>query len=212
VPDVPIEAAIDHALTGRRLLDHPYYQAWQEGSLSPSDIASYAAQYRHFEQALPQILAATAARIDATEPRSLVEANLADEVATPTHLELFDRFAASLGATEADATEATQALVDLYRRAAEAGPVPALSVIGAYEAQAAGIAATKGGALRRHFAMAPEATDFWDVHAAIEADHAAWTTDALRALDAPTATVSEWATASAEAWWAFLDERQAALV
>ena len=212
MPGVPIEAAIETALTGRRLLDHPYYRAWQDGLLSTEDIGTYAGQYRHFEQALPEVLAAAAARIEADGPRSLVEANLNDEVATPTHLELFDGFARAVGAEpDAAPTGGTLALVDLYRSAAADSPVAALSVIAAYETQAADIAATKGGSLRRHLGLTAEATSFWDVHAAIEADHAAWTTDALRALDAPPDTVSAWATASAEAWWSFLDERQGAL-
>lgn len=213
MPGVPIDAAIDTALSGRRLLDHPYYQAWQEGRLTASDIAAYAGQYRHFEQALPEILAATAAQIDADASRALVEANLNDELSTPSHLELFDRFAGAVGGdVEAPATVATQSLVDLYRDAASDGPVAALSVIAAYETQAAGIAATKGASLRQHLALAGESTEFWDVHAAIEADHASWTADALRSLDAPEATVEAWATASADAWWAFLDERHRALV
>ena len=210
---MPVEAAIENALTGRRLLDHPYYRAWQEGSLSAEDIGVYAGQYRHFEQALPEVLAAAAARIDAAGPRALVEANLRDEVAEPTHLDLFDRFAAAVGAgTDAPATAGTQALVDLYRDAVADGPVAALSVIAAYETQAAGIAATKGSSLRQHLDLTPDATEFWDLHAAIEADHASWTADALTALDAPAETVSAWASASAEAWWSFLDERQSALV
>lgn len=210
---MPIDAAIATALSGRHLLDHPYYQAWQEGRLSASDIGAYAGQYRHFEQALPEILAATASQIDADATRALVEANRRDELSAPSHLELFDRFAGAVGAdVEAPATVATQSLVDLYRDAAADGAVAALSVIAAYEAQAAAIAATKGGSLRQHLGLASEATEFWDVHAAIENEHASWTTDALGALGAPEATVEAWATASADAWWAFLDERQSALV
>lgn len=212
MPDVPIEAVIENALTGHRLLDHPYYRAWQEGTLSSEDIGRYAGQYRHFEQALPEVLTATATQIDARRTRALVEANLHDELAAPTHLELFDGFAAAVGAEPAaPATARTQALVDLYRNAAADGPVAALSVIAAYETQAADIAATKGASLRRHLGLEPEATAFWDVHAGLEAQHASWTADALEQLDAPAETVSAWATASAEAWWAFLDERQSAL-
>ena len=87
------------------------------------------------------------------------------------------------------------------------GPEAALAVIAAYEVQAADIAATKGAALRRHLSAGPDATQFWDVHAGIEAAHARWTVEALDALAAAPGPVRSWARASADAWWAFLDEQ-----
>ena len=127
-----------------------------------------------------------------------------------THVELFDSFAAAVGAArDADPTPATGELLGIYRASVSAGPVPALAVIAAYETQAADIAATKGGALRRHHGLTHEQTEFWNVHADIEPEHAAWTLEALALLGATPELVAEWASLSASAWWAFLDEREA---
>jgi pyrroloquinoline-quinone synthase len=203
-----IDDAISSALAGRHLLDHPFYRSWQLGTLTSEDIGRYAAQYRHFEKSLPEILASTVAQIDDPRVRSLVQSNLDDELSTPSHLELFDRFASAVGATSDPPSQATTALVELYRQAAASSPHAALAVITAYESQAAAVAATKGSALRQHLGLSRDETEFWDLHADIEADHADWTVDALQRLEAPVESVEQWATSSADAWWRFLDEQE----
>ena len=125
------------------------------------------------------------------------------------HVELFEQFAASVNATVEPPTAATHQLVQLYRDGAEAGPVEGLAVIAAYETQAAGIARTKGQALRHHHGLGEDDTRFWDVHADMEESHAAWTHDALAQLAASPEVVTRWASRSARAWWSFLDDRLA---
>jgi pyrroloquinoline quinone (PQQ) biosynthesis protein C len=193
-------------------LDHPFYQRWQDGHLSSEDLARYAGQYRHVERCLPGVLAAVAERLDEGAARDLVEENLSDELSRPRrHTELFECFADAVGANqEVEPTAATRHLVGLYEQSAATDPVAGMAVIGAYEVQAAQVAATKGNALRRHHQLAAEGTEFWDVHAELEQEHAGWTVEALRLLGASPATVLEFATTSAEAWWAFLDEQDMA--
>jgi len=207
----PVEAAVQRALEGRRLLDHPFYRRWQAGELQPDELAEYAAQYRHFEQALVPVLTAAVAALPEGHARDLVAANLADELGTPEpHVALFERFAAGAGASaDADPTPATAALVELYVSALDGGAATVLAVIGAYEVQAGEIAATKAAGLRRHYNHDDESAAFWDVHAAIEAGHAAWTLDALADLGAAPATIESAARRSADAWWNFLSERDA---
>ena len=206
-----VEAAVGRAVSARPLLTHPYYRAWVAGSLTMGDLGAYAGQYRHVEQCLPQVLSATVERLDDEIARHLVEANLADELSRPRpHLDLFDTFAAAVGTGGAAPTTATAHLVSVYQEAAATGPVAALAVIGAYEVQAAEVATTKARSLRELYGLDAAATEFWDVHAEMEDAHAAWTTDALRVLDASPAVVAEFAGRSADAWWAFLDDRDGA--
>jgi pyrroloquinoline quinone (PQQ) biosynthesis protein C len=212
MPTASLSAAISEAVADRLLLRHSYYRAWQDGALTTGDIASYAAQYRYFERLLPEALAAVAASLEEATPRRLVEENLADERSRPApHVELFEQFASSVGATLEPSSPDTRRLVDVYRDSAAVGPIEGLAVIAAYETQAAEVAATKAEALRRHYCLDLDGTRFWDVHAELESSHAAWTIDALSQLGASPDVVKFWASRSASAWWDFLDARNAAV-
>lgn len=206
-----LSVAFDRAISEHRLLGHRYYRRWQEGLLTVEDLAAYAEQYRHVERCLPAALAVAAESLEEGTARQLVEENLRDERFRPRpHAELFEQFAVAVGAERvADATEATRHLVALYDDAASSGAVFLLSVIGAYERQAAQVARTKAETLRGHYGLTAEETEFWDVHAELEETHAAWTVEALGLLGASATTVEDFARASAQAWWAFLDERDA---
>lgn len=196
---------------GRKLLDHPYYRLWQEGMLTRADLAEYAAQYRHVERTLPSALEAVAHQLPDSAALDLVLANLADELGTPRpHVDLFESFAAAVDApAEVPPTPATVHLVDVYRDAAASSATTALAVIGAYEVQAAEVAATKAASLRAWFGMDGTDVEFWDVHARLEESHASWTLEALRELDAPNDETALASALSAGAWWSFLDERLA---
>jgi pyrroloquinoline quinone (PQQ) biosynthesis protein C len=214
MPTVTLTAGVDRALVGRRLLDHPYYRSWQQGSLTFDDLRAYAQQYRHIEAVLPEVLAAAIEDTINENALALIEKNLTDELSSPApHLELFDRFAAAVGVEDqAEATPATRRLVGIYRQAGHDGAVAVLAAIAAYERQASDIASTKAEALRRHHGLARSETEFWDVHARMEVDHTSWTLDSLRWLGADQRQVEAWAQRSAAAWWAFLDERDACRV
>lgn len=209
MPASEVAIAVEDSLGGLRLLDHPYYRKWQEGLLTRGELGEYAEQYRHFEQVLPEALEAVASQLPAGPAHDLVVGNLEDERSRPEpHVHLFESFATAVGSEpEKLPTEATRRLVGLYREAAEAGPIEALAVIAAYETQAGDIAATKAASLDQHYGLSAPEVRFWAVHSEMEEEHAAWTTAALDRLDAEQATVSEWASRSARAWWSFLDER-----
>jgi pyrroloquinoline quinone (PQQ) biosynthesis protein C len=162
------------------------------------------------EQALPETLSAIAAGLPPGVARTLVEGNLADEVAVPeAHTALFESFARAAGARPAiGSTPATAALLDAVRAASAADPVAALAMVAAYEVQAADIAASKAEGLRRHYGMDGSGTAFWDVHVTQEVAHADWSIDALAALDADPVTVRAAARVATDAWWNFLSERE----
>ncbi|MGO8871654.1 MAG: iron-containing redox enzyme family protein [Acidimicrobiales bacterium] len=210
-----LAAAVARGVEGRALLTHPFYQRWESGELDRSEVAEYAVHYRAFEAALPAVLGAVATglrRDGRIEAAAAVERNLADELAVPApHLELFDRFAAALPAATAEAPgPAARALVDTYDTLVADGPVAALAALAAYETQASAIAVTKAEGLRRWYGVEGTGTEFWDVHAGMDADHGRWAVEALALLDADPRSVEVSARRAADAWWAVLDERQAA--
>jgi pyrroloquinoline quinone (PQQ) biosynthesis protein C len=208
-----IQDRLDAILRDRRLLDHPFYRRWSDGQLGRGELARYAEQYRHYEAQLPATLKAIADAVEPPAARELVLAAYADECGAgeqPSHLSLFGEFAAAAGATGTAATTATTRLLDTYARATAAGPVAGLAAVAAYELQAAAVAATKAQGLRQWYGFTPAATRFWDLHAELDEQHAAWTSEALAAIAGRDDEVEQWAEAAAQAWWAFLDERDTA--
>ena len=214
-----IAEAIEEALEQRMLLTHPFYRRWEAGELQLGELDSYARNYRSFEAALPVVLSAVVQRLNtdgSAEVANRVQRNLDDELGRPeSHLALFDRFAAAVSppgsATEAaEAGPAADALVATYTDLVEEGPVAALSALAAYETQASAIAASKAEGLRRWYGIDGAGAAFWDVHAAMDADHGDWAIDALASLDADPAVVRVAAKRAADAWWTFLDECEAA--
>jgi len=207
-----IETVLVEVLRDRRLLAHPFYRRWEAGTLDRAELAAYAAQYRHFEAALPGVLERVVEGVDDPTARRLVQANLDDERGVPApHLELFDDFAAAVGApADVEATPATAALVDMYRDVAQASPVAALAALAAYEVQASEIAASKADGLRARYGVDDAGTRFWDVHSGADEVHGAWIVEALATIATDPGEVSSAATSAAEAWWALLDEREAA--
>ncbi len=212
--DHPLSGAMGSALAGRELLTHPFYLRWQAGELTTEELASYAVNYRAFEAALPVVLTAVVEQLrdeGEIEAAATVGQNLEDELGRPEpHLVLFDRFAAAVDAPSGvDPGPAAQALVATYADLTSEGPVAAVAGLAAYEIQASAIATTKGDGLRQWYGMDAAGTEFWDVHAGMEADHGDWALDALALLGADPAEVAEAARRGADAWWTFLDERQA---
>ncbi len=199
---------VERELAGRLLLTHPFYRRWEAGELRDGELAAYGAQYAHVERQLPATLAAIADGLEPGDVRSLVEANLDDELHRPcAHVDLLAGFLDAVGATDTPPTPATAALVELYRSAHTEGAAFALGVVSAYELQAAAVARSKAEGLRAHYGLDADGTRFWDVHAGLEDDHAAWTLAAAASLDADE--VRRGVRASRDAWWSFLDEREA---
>ena len=209
-----ILAAVQRALEGRRLLSHPFYQRWSRGELGIDELAAYAGQYRCVEAALPAWLLSIQQQTTSPEVHALVQRNLDDEVGgVTTHLELFESFAVAVGATTADATDvepATRGLLDVHAELVTSSAAEGLAAVLAYEVQAPGISATKAAGLRSMYGLDGDAVLFWDTHAQVEDDHAAWTLDAVVEAGGRPTTVGTAARRAADAWWAFLDEREAA--
>jgi pyrroloquinoline-quinone synthase len=200
------------AVGDRFLLKHPFYQRWEAGELAPFELARYAEQYRHIEAALPGVLETIGERLPPGGPRDLVERNLAEERGVPVaHLSMFEDFAGSVGARpETVEGSAAARLVAMQCRSASTSPASGIATLAAYECQASDIALSKAEGLRRHYGMDAIGTRFWDVHGVLEARHADWSLDVLVQLGAPQSDVAGAVSASAQAWWDFLDERESA--
>ena len=113
------------------------------------------------------------------------------------------------------ATPKTTEFVATYESAAIESPLAALGVLASYECQAAAIARSKGDGLRVHYGCDETTTEFWDVHATMEADHASWTLEALQSCcrsgsdSDDSRLVADGMRRGANAWWEWLSEREA---
>ena len=214
-----INTLLADAIAGRHLLEHPFYKRWEAGLLAEGELAEYAGQYRHFEAALPVVLAQVVSDLPVGPAREFVQANLDDELGAPdengvrqSHLQLFDVFVSAVGgSTGAAATAATSKLAEGYVELTHRGPLQALAAITAYELQAPGVASSKSAGLTSLYGISDDGAAFWDVHAAMDVDHAEWAVEALAhaSVDADRADIAEAARWAADAWWAFLDDREA---
>lgn len=204
-----LRRTLSEALADRQFLQSEFYQRWEAGGLEMRELSAYAAQYRHFEGLVPELLREVAAGLDAGAARELVLQNLADEVGPPAHLDLFNDFAGALGAADdAAPSPAMQRLLDTYRELYAAGPVQGLAALTAYETQAAAVAATKAEGLRSRYGLDETSVTFWSLHAEIDKEHGDWAVGALSELDPTGEVTGAAARRAADAWWDFLDERE----
>jgi pyrroloquinoline quinone (PQQ) biosynthesis protein C len=203
-----LQSRIDNALWDIQLLDHPFYCRWEAGELKRDELTHYAEQYRFFETTLPWFLQHLSELLSPGPAKDLVDANLADEVTPPTHVDLFEAFARFYDASWVSMSPATGRLVDSYAQVLARGPSSALAGLYAYESQGAAIADSKAAGLAKHYGADDDALVFWNEHGSIEGDHAKWTYDALSSLEPDLDEVAFATRFVGEAWWTFLDERE----
>src|ERR1043166_7524241 len=95
---------IDNDGAEKHLLKHPFYLAWARGALSRDALADYARQYYHHVAAFPTYLSAVHAKCEDQATRKQLLNNLIDEEAgSPSHPELWLRFAEGLGVSAGEA-------------------------------------------------------------------------------------------------------------
>src|SRR5262249_2919430 len=141
------------------VLGHPFYRRWEAGELSQTELATYAEQYRHAVVALADTAAA------AGDPEHAAEGS--------AHVDLWDDFAAAVGAKEPTEPNATTvACADAWRRS---DPLEARAVLYAIEAGQPEISRTKLAGLVDHYGFEPgtASTRYFDVHAERDHEHAA---------------------------------------
>ena len=174
------------------VLTHPFYQRWSEGELTREELAFYAGEYRHAVVALADCLEGAAELAsDPDEAARLLE-HAAEERA---HVELWDRFAAALGADLARAPRSeTVACAEAWRSGDTLEE--RLAVAYAIESAQPAIAKTKlQGLVERHGFEEGPATEYFALHAELDHEHAA---HSRRLLEARSGLDEERLAAAAE--------------
>jgi pyrroloquinoline-quinone synthase len=175
----PVLDVIHEQITGRRLLDHPFYSAWSEGALTREALQKYAEQYYHWVQAFPTWLSATHANATDFEMRQEILENLIDEERGPeNHPELWLRFCDALGldreaVRKADLLPETARAIAMMRTVCrDEAAVAGLAALYAYESQQPEVMKTKREGLRDKYGVT-SGHDYFEVHEAADVEHSA---------------------------------------
>ena len=156
---------IDEARSRWNVLEHPFYASWERGELSREALSFYAGEYRHAVVALADTAAAGG------DP-----AHAAEEAA---HVGLWDAFAAELEAPlDREPTEETAACAESWR---VEDSLEARAVLYAVESGQPEIARTKFKGLVEHYRFTPgsKSTEYFELHAERDVEHAAASAKAL---------------------------------
>lgn len=177
----PSLTSIDAVIAERHLLKHPFYRAWQDGTLSAEALRDYATQYYRHVHAFPTYISALHSRCEDLETRQALLENLRDEEeGSENHPALWRCFAEAVGCSpsELDGGEIWPETVDAiadFRSAVGEGPVVrGLAALYAYESMVPAVAAEKIRGLAEHYGVqGSPGTDYFEVHRTLDVEHAA---------------------------------------
>jgi pyrroloquinoline-quinone synthase len=187
------------------VLDHPFYERWSRGELLRDELARYSGQYRHAVVALADASSTAAGGADG-ELRDHLSGHAAEEAG---HVELWDRFAEAVGGDAGAAPNPESEICAATWAGEGRSAAETLAALYAIESAQPAIAETKRQGLVEHYGLEPNSagTEYFDVHATLDHDHAA----AHRALLEPEIgngrdeELLEAARAALAANWALLD-------
>jgi pyrroloquinoline-quinone synthase len=166
------------------LLRHPFYKAWSACELSRDDLREYAKDYYHHVNAFPTYLAELSMRLEESDLRRAVLANLADEKGlddatgnTPEHAELWLDFAEGMGASRdvrghEPVLEINQLMSFFHGVAGDGTPEEALAAFYVYESQVPRVAAEKARGLREMYGADDKTCGYFTLHCTADVYHA----------------------------------------
>jgi pyrroloquinoline-quinone synthase len=151
------------------VLDHSFYVRWSNGELSREELADYSGQYRHAVVAL-----AAASRNAAPAADGALREHLEDHAAEETaHIELWDRFVAATGGDSGAAPTAETELCAAAWAGEGRNPHATLAALYAIESAQPEISSVKQQGLVELYGYEEgPATDYFDIHATLDHDHA----------------------------------------
>lgn len=173
---------VNSVIEKKSLLKHPFYQKWNEGTLTKTELQEYAKQYYHFVKHFPRFVSCVHSNCDDVKTRQILLENLADEEGFKTGIEdhprLWINFAESLGLNEEEVKNAkpireVEDLVDgMYELTRSPEFTLGLASLYAYESQVPEISRTKIDGLKKFYGIdAEKAIEFFTVHEVADVYH-----------------------------------------
>jgi len=214
--------ALDARIAKYDLLCHPFYQAWAAGQLTREDLQEYARNYYHHVEAFPTYLAELGIRLDESDLRRAILANMADEKGledafgkpAPAHSELWLDFAEGMGArrdmqTHRPVPEIKELMAFFHQVASDGTPEEALAAFYAYESQVPRVAKEKARGLQEMYGADQRTTAYFTLHTTADVFHSqVWRQQLVKRLEShPEAAEKALAAGenAAKALWQALD-------
>lgn len=155
------------------VLNHPFYQRWSAGELKLDELAFYAGEYDQAVRGLAEAVTATAEASDEAALRETLHVHAVEEA---SHIDLWSKFAAAVGADvsaldespRSESVECRQA----WAGAAKDGFLNGLVTLYAVESGQPQISETKLDGLRRFYGFEDgPATEYFELHAELDKEH-----------------------------------------
>jgi pyrroloquinoline-quinone synthase len=137
-----------------RLLDHPFYQAWTRGEISPETLAAYHKAYTAFIKRIPFWWSTAAAGAGDSSP--LARTIIREE---ESHIPLWESWGKDLPPS-ASVTN-LQSTIDAFDALS---PAALLGALQAFEIQQPDVARTKKEGLLQHYGFSPDVLTYFDEH------------------------------------------------
>ncbi len=209
-------AKLDETISRHNLLNHPFYQLWNEGKLSEESLREYAKQYYGHVRLFPRYVSAVHSACDDIRARQLLLENITEEDAgNDNHPELWLRFAEGMGVEReqvkaAELLNTTKESVNtLWQLCRSENYLDGLGALYAYESQQPDVAKTKREGLQKFYSVDDERTvQFFSVHEEADIEHSRVERELLAdgcRTQADQERVINAAETSAKALWHFLD-------
>jgi len=183
------------------VLQHPFYQRWSDGELTPEELARYSGQYRHAVEAIATMSADVA---ESLPERVELRRHAAEELG---HVRLWDGFVGAVdGDVDAEPTAETADCVTNWT--ADGDSLETLARLYAVEVAQPAISRTKReGLLERYGFEDGSGTAYFKVHEGRDVEHAAEVRELISELasDADADRLVAAAESAYEANWRLLD-------
>ncbi|MBI5403840.1 MAG: hypothetical protein HY959_10610 [Ignavibacteriae bacterium] len=143
-----------------KLLDHPFYQAWEKGEITKEQLSSYAASYNEFIKMIPEFWSAVISTFDSKSEEG--KKIIGDETA---HVNLWKKWSDTLPGSENFPSMDSE--INAF---AGMNPSELLGAIHAFEIQQPDVARTKKEGLMKHYGFNESDLIYFDEHMN-EAEH-----------------------------------------
>jgi pyrroloquinoline-quinone synthase len=151
---------LDAVIAEYAVLSHPFYQAWNAGTLTNAQLQEYSKQYYQFERNFPRYVSAVHSGAESPEVRKqLLENLLEEEWGNENHPELWLRFSEALGCKRdevrnASAYPETAELHDtIYDITRNSSTLEGVAALYGYESQIPEVSTTKIEGLKKYYGV-----------------------------------------------------------